>query len=55
MFNTCKVSKEIEESATPNDQGKLVDGLGTHYVRRILYGGQMLASIKLNFFANSLR
>lgn len=55
MFNACKVSKEIEDSAKPNDKGQLVDGLGTHYVRRISYGGQMVASIKLNFCANSLR
>lgn len=42
----------------PNDISKreqLVDGLGTHYVRKISYGGQMVASIKLKFPPNSLR
>ena len=53
-----KVSKEAEHSVKPNDISKreqLVDGLGTHYVRKISYGGQMVASIKLNFPPNSLR
>ena len=53
-----KVSKEVEYSVKPNDISKreqLVDGLGTHYVRKISYGGQMVASIKLNFPSNSLR
>lgn len=53
-----KVSKEAEYSVKPNDISKreqLVDGLGTHYVRKISYGGQMVASIKLNFPPNSLR
>lgn len=56
---TCiTVSKEAEYSVKPNDISKreqLVDGLGTHYVRKISYGGQMVASIKLNFPPNSLR
>ena len=42
----------------PNDISKreeLVDGLGTHYVRKISYGGQMVASIKLKFSPNSSR
>ena len=53
-----KVSKEAEYSVKPNDISKreqLVDGLGTHYVRKISYGGQMVASIKLSFPPNSLR
>lgn len=40
----------------PNDISKreqLVDGLGTHYVSKISYGGQMVASVKLNFPPNS--
>ena len=40
----------------PNDistREQLVDGLGTHYVRKISCGGQMVASIKLNFPPNS--
>ena len=35
--------------------GQLVDGLGTHYVRKISLGGQMVASIKLKFSPNSSR
>lgn len=34
---------------------ELVDGLGTHYVSKISYGGQMVASIKLEFSPNSSR
>ncbi|XP_073240934.1 uncharacterized protein [Porites lutea] len=54
---TCvTVSKKAEYSVKPNDISKrkqLVDGLGTHYVRKISYGGQMVASVKLNFPPNS--
>ena len=42
----------------PNEISKreqLVDGLGTHYVRKISYGGQMVASIKLKFSPNLSR
>ena len=42
----------------PNDISKreqLVDEIGTHYVRKISYGGQMVASIKLKFSPNFSR
>ena len=53
-----KVSKAIEDSARPNEilkRENLVEGLGTHYVRRVSYGAQMVASIKLDFPANAAR
>ena len=46
------MSKKIEDSARPNEilkRDNVVDGLGTHYVRRVSYGGEMIASIKLDF------
>lgn len=56
---TCiTVSKAIEDSERPNEilkRENLVEGLGTHYVRRVLYGAQMVASIKLDFPANAAR
>ncbi|XP_073240926.1 uncharacterized protein [Porites lutea] len=51
---TCiTVSKAAEYSAKPDEQ--LANRLGTHYVRKISYGGQMVASIKLNFSQTSVK
>ncbi|XP_068683041.1 uncharacterized protein [Montipora foliosa] len=52
LMKCITVSKRIDHSAKPSEilkRRNVVDGLGTHYVRRVLYGGQMVASIKLSF------